>query len=671
MTEPQDDMAGTPADPLIGQVVERYRIECVLGRGGMGVVYRARHVELGNLAAVKTLSPHALQDEKARARFVSEARALAREAEGLVRIYDAGTLATGAPYILMEYVEGRNLGACLAHAEGNRLPLEMALSITAQVASTLTRLHAEGVIHRDLKPDNIMLVPDAVVPGGARTRLLDLGIAKLLEKTLATQTGLAGTPLYMAPESCTGDPLSGKTDVYSLGCVLYEILCGRPPYLADGGSVMAKHIHQRPLAPHKRVRAIPRPVSEYVLELLARNPADRLSAKEAAERARLLLPAPTLAAWRLRRVWRWLRKHATGMRLAYVLGMPLLVTLLLVLFAADFLSRVLSPWPIVTRLLRKPAMVRIPGGTFTMGSSPAELERLRSVASSLDQEMPAGQRNYLHTYTDRGYFERESVTVTVELPPFYIDRYETTNEEFAHFLNTELSVGRIRVDNSCPDETKSDSYVQGYECVYRTGGQLYKNLYVDPRYGGISFKDGQFAVLPDFRRRPVVAVSWEAAVSYCGTQSKRLPTEAEWEYVARRGGRQFPWGNRPPRCEDAVMERKQGSSFSRCLLTHGVPVLPSVGSMPNDRTLDGVYDMAGSLAEWTADMFVAQLPASSSILRSPHRERPIDALPPHERVLRGTAWDQDMLGAHGAARFRLREDAVYAGVGFRCVRDVK
>ena len=663
-------------DPLLGQVVDRFRIERELGRGGMGVVYLARHEELGSLAAVKTISPLANQDEKARIRFIREAKALGKvHAEGLVSIHNVGELPNGSPYILMEYVEGQNLGARLKESSPSRLPLDLALSIVAQVATTLTKLHAQGVIHRDLKPDNIMLVPDEHSQSGMRTKLLDLGIAKLLEDNATTQTNVPGTPLYMAPESCAGQRVDGQADIYSLGCVLYELLCGRPPYLPDGGNLMSKHIFQRPEPPRKRVPTLPRAVSEFVLELLAREPTERPSATEVARRARALLIEPERASWKRRWLWRHLRPQGTGIRLAYVISMPLLLFILLALLAPHQVVRLL-PRPLA-EYFPESVMVRIPGGHFIMGSTVDERQVARDLAVELDRDLPKEKQFYVQNYLDQDYLDRESVIRPVELPAFDIDRKEVTNEEFAQFLRKELQVGRIVVKDECPGEKHPNIGVKGFPCVYRTvNGAPYKNLYNDPHYGGMTYKaeERSFVVSPEFRRHPVVMVSWQAATDFCAAQGKRLPTEAEWEYVARRGDRRFPWGAERPSCGHSVLERC-GTDGERCACTPkiGSPKLPNVGSMPLDRTLDGVLDMGGSVSEWTSDWFVIKLPESSTVLHSPHQDAPQTPSPnqPRYRVLRGGAWNEDFLSARGAARFRAPEDRLLSGVGFRCVREVQ
>jgi formylglycine-generating enzyme required for sulfatase activity/predicted Ser/Thr protein kinase len=667
MIEPQSppSIGGTqPADPLLGQVVERYRIERILGQGGMGVVYAARHQELGSLAAVKTIHPQALLNEGARTRFVREAQALTRvQTEGLVRIYNIGQLENGSPYILMEYLQGQTLQKRLKQSPGGRMPVSAALDLAEQVATTLAAVHDHGVIHRDLKPENIMLIEDPLAPNGERVKLLDFGIAKLVQdNAAATLTqGPLGTPLYMAPESCEGKRVGAEADVYSLGCVLYEALCGRPPYLEDGSNVMLKHLFQVPLAPRRHVRDLPAAVNEFVLRLLSREPEDRPSAADVVREARELRLRPQGVRWRLRWLGRRLRPRGVGMWLAYLVGVPVLLFLLLVLVAADSISHWL-PWPSAQRLLAWSSMVRIPGGRFDMGSSAEELQVVQGMIRHYDLTIPYAQGRYADKYQGKtDYLGREKNPRSVQVASFYMDRYEVTNQDFAEFLNLEHGAGRISVERGCPDEDSKGP--KQWFCAYTSSGRNpYLHLYRpdDFSYGGINYEGGQFTVRPEFGRRPAVAMSWQAASDFCAAQRKRLPTEAEWEYVARRGGRRFPWGNELPRCKDAVLERcgPRKKEFCSCrVLPEERESLPAVGSAPKDRTIDGVFDMGGSVSEWTADQFVDELSQSSKDNKF--------------RVVRGGAWTLDFLSARGAARFKSEQMALWDDIGFRCVRDIR
>jgi serine/threonine-protein kinase len=263
-------------DPMLGQ----YRVTATIGRGGMGVVHAAEHSLLGRRAAIKVLRSELSRDQDAVRRFFNEARAAAAiRHPGIVEIYDFGWTPDGAAFIVMEYLEGESL---TRRAERALFRWPAVLAIARQIAGALAAAHAMGIVHRDLKPDNVFLVPDPDVPGGERIKLLDFGIAKLAvaSSTLhsVTQTGaVIGTPRYMSPEQCRGVAVDHRADLYALGCVIYELCCGRPPFAGEGaGDVLAAHIHLPVPAMSNTNAEIPQTVEALVRRLLAKAPIDRL-----------------------------------------------------------------------------------------------------------------------------------------------------------------------------------------------------------------------------------------------------------------------------------------------------------------------------------------------------------------------------------------------------------
>ncbi|HSK01664.1 MAG TPA: serine/threonine-protein kinase [Kofleriaceae bacterium] len=263
---------------MIGQVLGSYRIVAELGKGGMGVVYRGEHVQLGRPAAIKVLLPQMSSDPQIVQRFFNEARAASSiEHPGIVEIYDYGHEG-GRAYIVMALLRGESLDHRLMRPMA---PLEAA-SLIAQVASALAAAHARGIVHRDLKPDNIYLVPNELVPGGIQVKLLDFGIAKLADDGASgyrTQTGvLIGTPAYMSPEQCMGRAdVDHRTDLYAVGCILFHMLCGRPPFLSDQGTGVMIAMHLRDPVPDPRAIAphLPEPLVAIMLRLLEKDPAAR------------------------------------------------------------------------------------------------------------------------------------------------------------------------------------------------------------------------------------------------------------------------------------------------------------------------------------------------------------------------------------------------------------
>jgi serine/threonine-protein kinase len=279
---------------VLGEVVGNYRITGKLAVGGMGAVYRAEHAMLGRPAAVKVLLPELSQDRDTVARFFTEARAAsAVRHPGIVEIYDFGHMANGAAFIVMELLEGQTLARLLATRRP--LPEEEALLYARGIASALAAAHAQGIVHRDLKPDNVFLVPDLDIVGGVRPKILDFGIAKVSEAqrggtaSAKTRTGsVIGTPTYMSPEQCRGNgEIDHRSDLYSLGCIVYEMLVGKPPFASDGiGEVLGMHLYVAPTAPTAAGAAVSVEADALVMQLLAKNPAERI--QSAADLARLL-----------------------------------------------------------------------------------------------------------------------------------------------------------------------------------------------------------------------------------------------------------------------------------------------------------------------------------------------------------------------------------------------
>ncbi|MGA9655546.1 MAG: serine/threonine-protein kinase, partial [Polyangia bacterium] len=265
---------------MIGKKVGNYVVVSLLGEGAQGVVYLAEHPEIGRKAALKVLKSEAARDRHTYSRFVAEARAAsAIKHPNIIDIYDFGRLEDGQPYILMEKLDGESLTARLASSQ--RLSLDDALDFITQAGSALTAAHECGVLHRDLKPDNLFLIPDARSPGHLLVKVLDFGIAKLRGEgrpSMQTQAGsLMGTPLYMSPEQCRGSSqIDHRTDIYSLGIILYEMLCGAPPFVSDAlFEVLNMHINQPPEPPRLRVPSIPESIDRAILSTLAKDPADR------------------------------------------------------------------------------------------------------------------------------------------------------------------------------------------------------------------------------------------------------------------------------------------------------------------------------------------------------------------------------------------------------------
>jgi serine/threonine-protein kinase len=264
---------------MLGERFGGFKAFAKLGAGTVGEVYLAAHQRIERRAAIKVLTPERSRDAEAVRRLFIEARAtsLIRH-PGIVEIYDCDVHRNGRAYIVMEYLEGETIGRRL---EKGAMPWTTACLIARRVAEAIAAAHARAIIHRDLKPDNVFLTSASDRPAPAEVKVLDFGFAKLLNGNLVgglpTQAGsLLGSPAYMSPEQCEGRAADHRADIYSLGCVLFEMVTSRPLFPLDNvRHLLAAHISQTPpslsaIAPH-----VPAWVGFLVGRMVAKAPADR------------------------------------------------------------------------------------------------------------------------------------------------------------------------------------------------------------------------------------------------------------------------------------------------------------------------------------------------------------------------------------------------------------
>ncbi|WP_224247779.1 serine/threonine-protein kinase [Hyalangium gracile] len=308
-----EQVAKAPApevkDPLIGLVVGSFRLVRKLGGGGMGNVYLGEHTLIGSKVAVKFLHEHFASNEALVQRFLAEARAVNLIGhENIINIFDMNVLPPRRHYLVMEYLEGSPLSAMTGSAQQP----SVVVPILSQVCDALQAAHVNGVVHRDLKPENIFLVRHDRTPHFVK--VLDFGIAKLLDGVSPGQTSLGtiiGTPEYMAPEQWAGKGVDGRTDLYALGIIAYELLTGRTPFGKGGlGSLLHAHLQEMPAAPHEVNRQVPVALSQVVMRAMAKRPEDRfrsasemraaleqaLTAPESVPTPKLIAPPPAASA---------------------------------------------------------------------------------------------------------------------------------------------------------------------------------------------------------------------------------------------------------------------------------------------------------------------------------------------------------------------------------------
>jgi formylglycine-generating enzyme required for sulfatase activity len=664
----------------------------------------------------------------------------------------------------MELLEGESLGATLSRAGDLSSDLFSFCYVGTQIANGMAAAHGAGIVHRDLKPDNVFLVSQPALGRELFVKILDFGIAKLLVRESAgpalTQAGMVmGTPLYMSPEQCRGQrDLGPASDVYSLGCILFEMACGQVPFpLENPTELMVAHLTQVAPAPSALRPGLPPELDALVGDMLAKEPGARPASMAEVE-ARLLeigrttphppglpegafplpyhtgpwavagppsgghtpiqtppphgrtgagttpqktvalpdaratdpaagtthsphgrisagttpqktvaIPEPGTTGPHLRPTHphrpkvnepeeevpaRPVVKPGGGARLAVLaLGIAAVVVAaagigwkVLVLDPAggtDAGARLpavdagaSAGAPDAGTIAEKPpdpppGMTSLPGGSFTMGSSDQEI----AAAFAWCQQVSGSACR-------RAIFERERPAHAVQLDPFFLDRAEVTNAQYAEWL------GRQTVQ------------VEKLLLVRDGAGRLLAGLHRE--HAGLErLSSGAFAARAGLERRPVVQVTWLGAQQYCRSIGKRLPTEAEWEYAARGGaGRPFPWGDPQPECGRVVFGRAKGGG---CPMDPGPAV---AGAAAGDVTPEGVRDLGGNVAEWVADAFEETYGGCGAGCRNPLVTGAEEGAV--LRVIRGGAWDLTADASRSAGRSRADQGKPQIDVGFRC-----
>jgi len=611
-----------------------YRLLRVLGHGGMGVVYEAEHRDLNQRAAVKIMRIHNASEPAGRAQLLEEGRLAAKvQHTGIVQIYQVGEFDHDHLYFLMEIVTGGSLRQWLRARPASATNWLDGIAILAQVAAAMATAHAGGVVHCDLKPENILLANEPLLPGGLRAKVADFGIARQLQGSEGLRT--RGTIAYMSPEQCLGNlSLDGQSDVYSLGCVLYEVLAGRKVFPdEERAAIIAAHLKTDP-QPLSHVRPlVPAELDRLVLAMLQKRPGQRPTMAAVATSLKSFLHRKEGRAGRSPQGWRW--------------SIALLVAL----------SLVAATWLWQRRRGASGDMVLLPGGVFQMGmSSDEQAELLREIG---ERKLPEEG-----LYREMEFLKREGPAHAVQLSPFFLDRREVSCAEYADWLkrsseNRMLQVGSY-VDKA--NESAPHFFLQETPIF---------NLSDKHPSPCITWDGRSVQVVSGRAEHPVTAVTWEGAALYCQAQGKRLPTEAEWEYAA--GGqerRRFPWGDAWPTCEQTLVARSQ--RWNTC----GLGGLLPRGSMPGDRTAQGIHDLGGSVSEWVADVYS---PTFDLLLEGTSGQTPSLAVNPLHvgrirngevvrRVIRGGSWSVELSSARATARGSARHDSTDAYLGFRCAR---
>jgi len=598
---------------LTGQRIDRYEILELLGKGGMAMVYKAYDTRLERELAIKIIRRDAFPPEDLHdviKRFEREAKSLARLSHpNIVKVMDYGEY-EGSPFLVLEYFPGgtlkQKIGGLVAWQEAARLLLPIARGVEYA--------HNRGVIHRDIKPANILMTEDG------EPTLSDFGIAKLFQgdkTTTLTGSGAAiGTPEYMAPEQWTGQT-GPKSDMYSLGVILYEMVTGRRPYIADTpGGVFLKQVTEPLPLPGEIVPDLPESVERFLLKTLAKEPADRY-----ADLGVFIKELESLLSHYDREAKEKAEQDAQETRVGQVVKKPFetkpepkkqrsakfpLWSIGLIAFA--FL--VLVMWGI-SSIPASPEATQTPSATQTHFVEPTPTLEIGSTMIGDDGAtlvyVPEGE---FTMGSDNGNSDEQPVH-TVYLDAFWIDQTEATNKQYAACIAAGM----------CDTPSRTGS---------RTRDSYYGNS--------------------EFDEFPVIYVNWDNAKTYCEWAGRRLPTEAEWEKTARgTDQRTYPWGE--------GIDCQKANYNGSC-----VGDTSPVGNYKTGKSPYGAYDMAGNVGEWVNDWY------SGTYYQNPSSSNPFGPDSSVYRVLRGGSWLDGNLDIRSTSRGWNYPSGTFYFIGFRCVR---
>ena len=638
------DPAALVARELVnGQVLgSRYEIRDCIGSGGMGAIYAARRIHIGDTVAVKVLRPEVVHDSQSRERFQREARAAAKlHHPNAVVIHDFGQDTDGTTYIVMELLEGRSLRQVLS--EEHSIDPRRAVGIVKQACAAIEAAHRLGIIHRDIKPDNIILLDSH--DGIPHVKILDFGIAKLLDRTdeeretdpTLTQVGtVIGTPNYMSPEQCQGESLDARSDVYSLGIVLYEMLTGVQPFTAKNSTgIVIKHVTEKPRPLIALKPEVSASVERVVLKALEKKPeARQQSAMDLAREFEAAVNQPTPP-----KSFAPVAFESAATQFDTVIAPPLSksppqsperspqrskMPLLATLGAASaVLVGGLAWWMFFAAPTPPKPAPTVKGVTAQMPPpQPVEPEPAATAkVSTLPEGMLLINGGEFKMGRDDGT-DLDTPSHTTNVKPFYIDTNEVTNAAYKKFI----------------DETKHAA---------------------PPLWKGGTFPEGQ-------ENYPITDVTWDDATAYAKWAGKRLPTEEEWEFAARgTDGRLYPWG-------ETYKPGAANINDDTAAATNEVKTQP-VASYSEGKSPFGLFDLTGNAFEWTTSDLKAypggKLPPQNETYRN-------------LKVVRGGSWRSEPKQASATYRFGwpatrkdwpegLSADKIdYTAIGFRCAQDV-
>lgn len=683
-----------------GEYIGPYRIIEPLGQGGMATVFKAYHAMLDRYVAIKALHPAFKEDPSFLTRFEREARIVAKlDHPNIIPIYDFAEH-EGTPYLVMRYIEGETLKSLLVQQP---MPLERVLEILRPVTDALSYAHSQGVLHRDIKPSNILLSNDGHI------YLTDFGLARTTQPGSSTLSRdmLIGTPQYISPEQAKSESVDERSDIYSLGVVLFEMLTGRVPFSADTPySVIHDHIYSPLPMPSSINPKLSPEIERVVLKALAKDPdaryRDARDLFQALELASRIRPSKSGRSFVMES---GTARTAFPLRRA-LLGIDILLAILLIglfLLNPDVLNRsplsiagILNPpsyattepgttSPVATSLpvvavpetatpTLRPTDVPTPISTATASPSPS----VTPTASPTATASPIPTLTKTPTSTPTGT-PTPSPSPSPISTKFVLGTVAPTLTPFPTLARPGMVLipagvfwmGQRDDDpNSTADEAPghyvdlSAYYIDRYE----VSNSEYKECVdagVCPMPAGFfSAQTPNFAFgNPAFDKYPVVFVSQGNASRYCSSLGKELPTEAQWEKAARGGSdkRLFPWGDIWDGYRANAAMSKPGP-------------MPVDSYTPEGCSPYGVCNMAGNVAEWVADYYwnTAYTDSLGLALASQPVHDPVNWNPTSGRfVVRGGSFKSIPQNVRVSKRSAWPGNTTLPDIGFRCAQPVK
>ncbi len=645
-------------EDLTGKQFGPYQIVAPLGEGGMATVYKAYQSGMDRHVAFKILPRYFARDPQLAGRFQQEAKVLASlQHPHILPIFDFGE-ADSYTYIVMPFIKNGTLADWL---QGQPIPLPEILRVITQVADALDYAHAQGLVHRDVKPSNILM------DERGNCLLSDFGIVKLLEGSanFTTSSSTVGTPKYMSPEQGLGEPLDRRSDVYALGLILYELNTGRAPFDADTPmAMMFKHVNASLPIPRHLNPDLPLAIEEVILKALAKNPDERYATTTEMARAlqaatpdsvssvvlgdesRAMEFAPTVALPPTNGVPKPASSEskrpgpiASVAQVVAISGLVIVLGLVswwIIRSQNGVGSQAPTPTtqPMVAQVVAPtdalPAS-RTPLPTIAPTSAPPTPTPALSPSPTASPTLGLGATTtsaldgLVQVYVPAGKFLMGSVIQ---------QDISTRNDEKPQHP---VSVNAFWMDLTEVTNAAYTLCVESGECQppHQTHSLTHSVYYTDALYA----------------QYPVIYVSWYDARTYCKWAGRRLPTEAEWEKAARGiEGQIYTWGDMPPDNSLLNFDRGLGDTIE-------------VGRYVAGASPYGALDMAGNVWEWVADTY-----RSDYYINSP-AANPTGPDSGSLKALRGGAWDEPGWLVRAATRAPGAPDEWFPDVGFRCAAD--